>query len=193
MLVHSFFLILKLILYGSDFLHQQHARFLQPSVACSLYCLCFLTFLLSVLSPSYSSFQPQLNEDRKILLLLDAWHSWVAEKVLGMNLLLPSKTMGASTQTCLLKFKYKVLPCMCLHKKQTAGINYFRQLNKYLFLHNGLQKYLSLFHYLTMDVSDKWNLFQWKLLFNECFLSRRFNLMLLLEQRLAYPSTNSVD
>jgi len=81
---------------------------------------------------------------------------------------------------------------MCLHKKQTAGINYFRQLNKYLFPCNSLQKYLSLFHYLTMAGSDKWDLFQWKLLFNDFFLSRRFNLMLLLEQCLAYPSTNSL-
>lgn len=70
---------------------------------------------------------------------------------------------------------------MCLHKKQTVGINYFRQLNKYLFLYNSLQKYLSLFHYLTMTASDMWDLFQWKLLFNECFSSRRFNLMLFLE------------
>lgn len=68
----------------------------------------FLTFLFSVLSPHYISFLLPLNEDRKsLLLLLDGWDSRVAQKVLGMNLLLPSKTMGASTQTCLLKLKYK--------------------------------------------------------------------------------------
>lgn len=67
----------------------------------------FLTFLFSVVSPSYMSFLLQLNEDRKSLLLPDGWHSRVAQKALGMNLLLPSKTIGDSTQTCLLKFKYK--------------------------------------------------------------------------------------
>lgn len=69
--------------------------------------LYFLTFLFSVVSLSYISFLLQLNKDRKSLLLLDGWHSQVAQKVLGMNLLLPSKTTGACTQTCLLKFKYK--------------------------------------------------------------------------------------
>lgn len=105
----SFFFLFFSWFYKSDFLQQiprqLHASFLQPSM--SLAVSCFLTFLLSVLSPSYISFLLQLNEDRKSLLLLDGWHSQVAQKVLGMNLLLPSKTMGASTQTCLLKFKYK--------------------------------------------------------------------------------------
>lgn len=103
-----FLLILKLILCESDFLQhvprQQCVSFLQPST--SLAVSSFSPFS-SLFFPLHISFLLQVNEDRKSLLLLSGWYSWVAQKVLGMNLLLPSRTLGASMQTCLLKFKYK--------------------------------------------------------------------------------------